>query len=290
MAASAGEVETSFWIEDMLGDICRRNRNARRALEHHRKALDIVDKSHLAVFERVGAQTGMGMDLVLLGRTADAQTALTETVRLSRRWGLNSSLASSLLYLGWLHAVAGREPDAARCLLEAVHIAEEHGHVHFFSQEARVALPIMALCDRVGAGAFIRKTIVPLLPERLASDFEQLASGKRYPTDVPLGSCRGRSLAVGPTDSAAWGHVDAATSEGIETLTDREREVLKLIALGMANKQIGSKLYISEKTVKTHANHIFRKLGVASRLQATLAFQSYQRARRAGGSRRPRQM
>jgi two-component system NarL family response regulator len=57
-----------------------------------------------------------------------------------------------------------------------------------------------------------------------------------------------------------------------------------MISLGMSNKLIGSKLYITEKTVKTHANHIYRKLDVTSRVQATLVFQSYQRARRTGGS------
>ena len=57
-----------------------------------------------------------------------------------------------------------------------------------------------------------------------------------------------------------------------------------MIALGMPNKVIGSKLFITEKTVKTHANHVYRKLGVTSRVQATLVFQSYQRARRAGGA------
>jgi DNA-binding NarL/FixJ family response regulator len=86
----------------------------------------------------------------------------------------------------------------------------------------------------------------------------------------------------------AGDQVDVATVEGIEALTDREREILKMIALGMSNKQIAARLFISEKTVKTHANHVFRKLGVASRLQATLAFQSYQRARRAGGAGRPK--
>jgi DNA-binding NarL/FixJ family response regulator len=50
-----------------------------------------------------------------------------------------------------------------------------------------------------------------------------------------------------------------------------------MVALGMPNKVIGAKLFITEKTVKTHTNHIFRKLGVVSRLQATLVFQSYQR-------------
>ena len=289
LAAAAGDSEGSFRAEDMLGDLCRRNRNARRALEHHRAALDIVDRSRLAASERVRALTGIGMDLVVLGRGREAQSALEETVRLSRRWSLKNSLAPSLFYLGWLHALTGREQDAARCLTEATHIGEEHGHAHFLSQEGKVAVPILALCDRLEAGGFVRKQIVPLLPARLAALFEELAKGKTYPTDVPLGSPRSRGLAAGLPAPSAGDQVDAATLEGIEALTDREREVLKMISLGMSNKQIGSKLYISEKTVKTHANHIFHKLGVASRLQATLAFQSYQRARRAGGAGRPKQ-
>jgi DNA-binding NarL/FixJ family response regulator len=73
--------------------------------------------------------------------------------------------------------------------------------------------------------------------------------------------------------------VDEAVLRRIEELTDREKEVLKMVALGLPNKVIGSKLFITEKTVKTHTNHIFRKLGVSSRLQATLALQGYQRAR-----------
>ena len=56
-----------------------------------------------------------------------------------------------------------------------------------------------------------------------------------------------------------------------------------MIALGMSNKVIGSRLFISEKTVKTHANHVFHKLGVSSRLQATLVYQTHQRA----GTQRP---
>jgi ATP/maltotriose-dependent transcriptional regulator MalT len=289
LAEAAGDSEGSFRAEDMFGDLSRRNRNAQRALEHHRKALEIVDKSRLAASERVRALTGMGMDLVVLGRMGEAQTLLEETVRLSRRWSLKSALAPSLFYLGWLHGLAGREHDAARCLTEAMHIAEEHGHVHFFSQEAKIAVPILALCDRLGAGSFLREAIIPLLPARLVTLFEELAKGKTYPTDVPLGSPPRRGLAAELSAPNIGEQVDAATLEGIEALTDREREVLKMIALGMSNKQIGSKLYISEKTVKTHANHVFRKLGVASRLQATLAFQSYQRARRAGGAGRPKQ-
>src|ERR671916_408204 len=58
--------------------------------------------------------------------------------------------------------------------------------------------------------------------------------------------------------------------ENPEALTDRETEVLKLVARGKANKQIASTLYVSEKTVKAHVSAILMKLGVQSRTQAAL--------------------
>jgi DNA-binding NarL/FixJ family response regulator len=58
--------------------------------------------------------------------------------------------------------------------------------------------------------------------------------------------------------------------ENPEALTDRESEVLKLLARGKANKQIAGSLYLSEKTVKAHVSAILMKLGVRSRTQAAL--------------------
>jgi len=57
---------------------------------------------------------------------------------------------------------------------------------------------------------------------------------------------------------------------GENRLTAREREGLKLIAEGMINKEIATKLYISEKTVKNHVSSIFRKLNVSDRTQAAI--------------------
>ena len=51
-------------------------------------------------------------------------------------------------------------------------------------------------------------------------------------------------------------------------LTDREREVLDLIAQGLDNQQIASRLYISGKTVSNHISNVFAKLHVADRAQA----------------------
>jgi NarL family two-component system response regulator LiaR len=58
--------------------------------------------------------------------------------------------------------------------------------------------------------------------------------------------------------------------EPLATLSDREREVLALMAEGMSNQVIGEKLGISEKTVKTHVSNILAKLGVADRTQAAV--------------------
>src|SRR3712207_4553500 len=55
-----------------------------------------------------------------------------------------------------------------------------------------------------------------------------------------------------------------------EALTEREIEVLKLLARGQANKQISRELFIGEKTVKAHVSSILAKLGVQSRTQAAL--------------------
>jgi DNA-binding CsgD family transcriptional regulator len=53
-----------------------------------------------------------------------------------------------------------------------------------------------------------------------------------------------------------------------EPLTDREREVLDLVALGLANKAIAARLGISDHTVKFHLGSIFGKLNVESRTEA----------------------
>ena len=55
-----------------------------------------------------------------------------------------------------------------------------------------------------------------------------------------------------------------------DTLSEREREVLNLIATGMTNAQIAERLVISERTVKSHVNNILSKLQVADRTQAAI--------------------
>ena len=58
--------------------------------------------------------------------------------------------------------------------------------------------------------------------------------------------------------------------QSVEVLTEREKEVLQLLALGKSNQEISRELHIAEQTVKSHVSHILAKLGVPSRTHAAL--------------------
>lgn len=64
----------------------------------------------------------------------------------------------------------------------------------------------------------------------------------------------------------------------VALLTTRERQILTLVAQGLANKAIARELCITERTVKAHLGAIFRKMHVTNRVQATLAFRQEEEA------------
>src|SRR5207237_10649105 len=63
---------------------------------------------------------------------------------------------------------------------------------------------------------------------------------------------------------------EARYREQLDALTAREEEILKLLATGESNREIGRRLFISEQTVKNHVASIFRKLQVNDRTKAAL--------------------
>ena len=115
--------------------------------------------------------------------------------------------------------------------------------------------------DALGAGAagFLLKTTPP---DRLVEGIHTV--------------CAGESL-LAPTLTKRLieeylRHPPPATPEpnGLADLTDRERQVLVLMAKGLSNDDIAGELVIAQTTVKTHVNRVLAKLGVATRVQAVV--------------------
>jgi DNA-binding NarL/FixJ family response regulator len=64
---------------------------------------------------------------------------------------------------------------------------------------------------------------------------------------------------------------DERLARAVASLTEREREILTLLANGLSNAELATRLYLSEPTIKTHLSSIFRKLWVRDRVQAVIA-------------------
>jgi DNA-binding CsgD family transcriptional regulator len=151
--------------------------------------------------------------------------------------------------------VPGQEADAAwlgaagAIILVAVHVG--------FWPSALVAF---------GAAAMIDVMLIRPRGEFAVGTIEDLAALLLF----LLVSVAGASVVTRSASSHAGSSVEIGpTSRLAEPLTEREREILGLLLSGLSNREIARHLVVSPNTVKTHLEHMYGKLGVSSRLQAT---------------------
>jgi LuxR family maltose regulon positive regulatory protein len=159
--------------------------------------------------------------------------------------------ASSVIEARALQALAleatGDSERALDALRDALSLARSEGYVRVFADEGE---PMAALLRRLIASA--RRGIIP-------------------PVNGALLDYAGRLLGAIAAERRAGGKAaspTARTAELVEPLTEREREVLLLLAEGKSNREIADQLVVSLDTVKKHLTHVFGKLGAASRTQA----------------------
>jgi DNA-binding NarL/FixJ family response regulator len=111
----------------------------------------------------------------------------------------------------------------------------------------------VTLAMRAGAAGFLYKDVDP----------DALVRAIRSVHD-------GHTLLAPEAAAALSARSPGQEGRGIESLTAREREVLRLLADGRSNREIARTLGVSEKTIKTHVSSVLAKLGVADRTQAAV--------------------
>jgi predicted ATPase/DNA-binding CsgD family transcriptional regulator len=216
------------------------------------------------------------------GDLAEVRSASSEGVRLSRKTGDLYSLEMMLMNLGLTALIAGDLNESKPLFAEALRIAHQiddrvaqyalldaFGCLAAGSGQARLAGQLLGAAEtvRTGAGASLIPFLAPLLARAEESAIAALG-GSRFEAQLNAGKRLSRSaavrLALGEPDQTA-----AATSgqESTGPLGERQAEVARLIADGLSNKQIGARLFISERTVDSHVRGILNKLGFNSRAQ-----------------------
>ena len=141
-----------------------------------------------------------------------------------------------------------------RAVIEAVH--ERHPDVKFLALSVSDAAEDVIAVIRAGARGYVTKSIAPT---------DLSAAIKRVHDGDAVFSPR---LAGFVLDAFA-GEVAEPIDEELDQLTQREREVLRLIARGFAYKEVAKRLHISIKTVETHVSAVLRKLQLSSRHELT---------------------
>ncbi|MEO3753376.1 response regulator transcription factor [Streptomyces sp. B6B3] len=111
-----------------------------------------------------------------------------------------------------------------------------------------------------GAAGFMLKDVPP---DELLGAIRAVHSGDSVVAPSTTRRLLDRFVTMLPTG-------EQSTPAELEQLTDREREVLLLIAQGLSNGEIAAQLFVSEATVKTHVGRILAKLGLRDRVQAVV--------------------
>ncbi|HWO58845.1 MAG TPA: LuxR C-terminal-related transcriptional regulator, partial [Umezawaea sp.] len=200
-----------------------------------------------AAYERAGA-TGIWEEPwrlhaagahLSLGRREQAADLIAEQLRLARSFGVPRHIAVALRY-------AARLGDTRTLLAEAVDLLRG-GPARLELARTLAALGDQQLRD--GARGAGRESL-------------------RQAAELAL-ECQATALAdrLRGALSAGGGRAPRIQVSGIPSLTPAERQVAKLAADALTNRQIAEQLYVSEKTVETHLSRAYRKLGVSSRTQ-----------------------
>ena len=192
-------------------------------------------------FQREFERITLARVLIAQHRPGEALGLLERLLEPAQADGRMGSAIEALALRALALQAGGDTAEAVNVLARALSLAEPEGYVRVFADEGA---PMAALLQRVLEAQKRGRVATPPGTQYVSRLLAALGAASAPP--IP----RGRAGAP------------------VEPLSERELEVLGLIASGMSNRQIARKLFVSLSTVKTHINNVYRKLEVRTRTQA----------------------
>jgi LuxR family maltose regulon positive regulatory protein len=190
-------------------------------------------------FAREGDYFTFARLLLAQDRPTEAQEILANLEEFAQARGHLRSLLTVHILGARAERALGREAEALDSLKDALHLAAPAGYSRAFLDDGSAVLDLL---PRVRQAA---PDFVDRVSEAFVSEGRRTAGAE--PTTTP---------SVLPTSAL------------VEPLSERELEVLALVAQGLSNREIAERLFITVGTVKTHAHNIYGKLGVNRRTEA----------------------
>jgi len=181
-------------------------------------------------------------------RYSEAAHLLNQMIRDSENTGAYAYLNSLLPMQCIVQLHLGNQEQAVTILQRALNMAAEGGYVREYIRQGKPMAKLLRIA--------IKQNIQP---EYAAKLLEEIGKDQTLQEDLD------KSAGKIPTDEGGL----------IEPLSNRELEVLYLIAEGCSNKEIAQQLIVSLYTVKSHARNIFSKLGVKNRTEAVAKARFY---------------
>ncbi|HEV2241094.1 MAG TPA: LuxR C-terminal-related transcriptional regulator [Streptosporangiaceae bacterium] len=218
-------------------------------------------------------------------------SAAAEGARLTREQGDLYGLEMMLLNLGSVALIGGDLGESKPLLAESLRIADQiddrvaqfyllgaFGSHAAQSGQAQLAAQLLGAADTMRAQ--VGASVMPFLAASLAQAEEsavaklgaarfeaEFGAGKLLDRDAAFGLALGKPAQAAVSGRGAVAAHATSDSAGTGPLGRREADVARLVADGLTNKQIGTRLFISERTVDSHVRSILNKLGFSSRAQ-----------------------
>jgi DNA-binding NarL/FixJ family response regulator len=197
---------------------------------------------------RSGVRAELGADVEFVGEAGDVPAAVQ---------GIRATVPDVVLLD--VHLPGG----GGRAVLET--LRGELPGVRWLALSVSDAAEDVIAVIRAGARGYVTKTISG--PDLLAA-VRRVADGDVVFSPRLAGFVLDAFAAAGPAAAPAPPE-DPATDPGLDLLSAREREVMQLLARGYTYREIGSRLFISVKTVESHASNVLRKLQLSNRNELT---------------------